>query len=161
MTITQSDWIGLAGIFVSLLGFALALYQIRTAKTAAESARDSAKLATEGVRRLDSLISFTSVSKSIEEIKAACRKDDFSRLPNLFDDARKALISARESHPGLTVVDLGKIQKTLTFFKAMEIEVAKADGDSLAGQKVKFTKSLIDISDDVSSLVSRARHYGD
>jgi hypothetical protein len=161
MELTQSDWIGVVGVGVSLLGFALALYQISKTQAAAESASKSAEIATEGIRRLDTLISFTSVARAIEQIKAACRNDRFDELPSLFDDARKALISAKGNQSTLTDGEHAKIQKALSFFKTMEIEIAKADQEALAAQKVKFTKALIEISDDISALAAKMKTLGE
>ncbi len=89
--LTFSDWLSLAGILLSLLGFGISLWQLRKIKTAAESARDSAKLATEGVRKLDSVISFTSVIKSLDEIKNALHNQDYVALVKQFDSSRQSL----------------------------------------------------------------------
>lgn len=152
-----SDWLGLAGIALSLLGFGLSLWQILKVKNAAESARDSSQLARDGVRRLDSIIGFTSVARSIDEIKEACRKDDFERLPTLFDQARKSLITARENNIQLDDADNQNIQKSLVFFKTMELEVLKSDSAVLSQQKPKYIKALIDISDDIIVLANKVK----
>jgi len=152
-----ADWLGLAGIFVSLLGFGVALWQIWQVKTAAESARDAAQLAKEGVRRLDSIIGFTSVSRSIDEIKEACRKDDFDRLPILFDQARKSLITARENNPAIDETDSQSIQRSLVFFKTMELEVIRNDHSILSQNKAKYIKTLIEISDDITILANKVK----
>ncbi|MFN4271510.1 MAG: hypothetical protein ACK4F5_01780 [Aliihoeflea sp.] len=156
----RGDWFGLAGIVISLLGFGLALHQINKTHTAAESARDSAKSATDGIRRLDSLIGFTSVLKSVDEIKAAYRLDEYEKLPNLFDQARRSLISARENHPNLSTQETSRIQKSLTFLKQMEIEITHSDANSRSSQKQKYTKSLIELSDDLASITSKTRTMG-
>lgn len=157
MVFSQSDWFSLGGIVISLLGFGVSLWQIYKVKTAAESARDSAQLAKEGIRRLDSIIEFTSVSHTINEIKDACRKNDFERLPPLFDQARKALIVARENSQVLEENDLQEIQKSLAFFKVMEIEILKQDEDMMKQQKSKFIKSLIGISENMMTIANKAK----
>ena len=155
--LTFSDWLGLAGILLSLLGFSISLWQIWKVKTAAESARDAAQTARDGVRKLDSLIEFNSVARAIDEVKEACRKDEYGRIPVLFDQARKSLIAARENHPALDEVDRRKIQKTLVFFKAMELEVLKNEPASLLQQKPKFIKALIDSSEEINVLAAKVK----
>ena len=156
-----SDWISLLGIVISLAGFWLALVQIRKTTTAAESARDAAKLAKEGVGRLDSLIGFTSVAKTVDEIKSAYRADQLERLPALFDQARKALIAARESHPHLNDDDRFKIQRTLTFFTELELISIDMTSEAIAAKKQKYTKTMIEISDDINTIASKMKASGD
>ena len=155
--LTFSDWLGLAGIIVSLLGFGVAIWQLWKVKTAAESARDAAQSAKDGIRRLDSIVGFTSVSRSIDEIKEACRRDDFERLPMLFDQARKSLITARENSPTVGTTDNQTIQKSLSFFKMMELEMVKNDTAILSQNKPKYIKTLIDISEDMTVLANRVK----
>lgn len=157
LKLTLADWLSLAGIIVSLLGFGFGLWQLWLVKTAAESARDAAQLAKEGVRRLDSIIGFTSVSRSIDEIKEACRKDDFDRLPTLFDQARKSLITARQNNPAINEIDNQSIQRSLVFFKTMEIEVLRNDHNILSQNKAKYIRTLIDISDDITMLANKVK----
>lgn len=155
--LTFSDWLGLAGIILSLLGFGISIWQIWKVKTAAESARDAAQMAKDGVRRLDSIIGFTSVARSIDDIKEACRKGEFERLPTQFDQARKALITARENNPALDETDHQCIQKSLVFFKTMEIEVLKNESQILENNKSKYLKTLIDISDEIIVLANKVK----
>ncbi|MEW9805424.1 hypothetical protein [Mesorhizobium marinum] len=161
MTVSFSDVIGLVGLAVSVGGFWIALAQIRKTTTAAESARDAAKLAKDGIGRLDSLISFASVAKTVDEIKDTFRSGSFDRLPNLFDQARKSLIAARESHPNLETSDQAKIQKTLTFFTELELDLADSSNEVIVTKRSKYTKSLIQISDDIVTITSRMKVSGD
>ncbi|MEH3127939.1 hypothetical protein [Agrobacterium cavarae] len=156
--LTFSDWVGLAGIVLSLLGFGVSIWQTWKAKNAAESARDAATLATEGVRKLDSVISFTSVSKSLDEIKDALHKQDYVALVNQFDKARKSLIDARENHPDLNEEQRRSIQKALTFLKTLEVEVRTSSEDNVRMQQAKFVKTLLEISDDVTTILINTRN---
>ncbi len=155
--ISQSDMIGLIGIAISLLGFAVSIYQLWKTKSAAEKAQDAAFAASLGVRRLDSLIGFSSVSKSIDEIKEAYRKDEYEKLSTLFDSARKALITARENHPKLDATHRESIQKHLIFLKSMEIEILTSDQEALKRQKSRFMKTLIDMSDGMTVILSETK----
>ncbi|MCQ1572747.1 hypothetical protein NFO65_18625 [Neorhizobium galegae] len=156
--LTFSDWLGLAGIILSLLGFGVSLWQLWKVKTAAESARDSAKLATEGVRKLDSVISFTSVIKSLDDIKNALHKQDYTELVKQFDSSRHSLIDARENHPGLSDNQRRSIQKALTFLKTLEVEVRTSDVESIKLQHPKFMKTLLEISDSVTTILISTRN---
>jgi hypothetical protein len=156
--LTLSDWLGLVGIALSLLGFGLSLWQIFKVKTAAESARDSAKLATEGVRKLDSVISFAAVSKSLDDIKDALHKQDYPALVKQFDSSRRSLIDARENHPGLSDDQRRAIQKALTFLKTLEVEVRTSDSEAIKLQHAKFVKTLLEISDSVTAILISTRN---
>lgn len=148
-----SDWLSLAGIIVSLLGFWLSLAQIRKTKSAAESARDTAIKTTESVRKLDSLVGFSSVSKSLDEIKEALHRHDYQALIKQFDNTRKALIDARENHPSLSSQHGKSIQKALSFLKTLEVEVRTSDEASIKLQHAKFMDTLVEISDDVTTIL--------
>lgn len=153
-----SDWLGLLGIILSLVGFGVSLTQIRKTKNAAESARDAATLATESVRKLDSVISFATVSKALSEMKDTLIKEDYVLLAGLFDKARKALIDARENHPGLTDDQRRSIQKALSFLKSLEIDVRTLDSSTLKQQHAKFVKTLLEISDNVTTILIKTRN---
>ncbi|WP_222288198.1 hypothetical protein [Rhizobium leguminosarum] len=155
--LSLSDWLGLLGIILSLVGFGVSLVQIRKTKNAAESARDAATLATESVRKLDSVISFATVSKALSEMKDTLIKEDYELLAGLFDKARKALIDARENHPGLTDDQRRSIQKALSFLKSLEIDVRTLDNATLKQQHAKFVKTLLEISDNVTTILIKTR----
>jgi hypothetical protein len=155
--LSLSDWLSLVGIFVSLLGFTLSLWQIWKVKSAAESARDAAQNAIEGIRRLDSIIEFSAVATCIDEIKEAARSDDLKRVPALFDKARKSLINARESNGSLSSDDLQSIQKTLTFFTTMELDILKGINDNWGARKQKFVRTLIELSEAINGISSKMK----
>lgn len=156
-----TDFIGIVGIFISLLGFGTALYQLRKTKSAAESAKESAAKAIQGIQKLDSLLSFSAVSSALEAIKNACREENYNALPGLFDHARKSLIAARASRDDLDEETEVEIQKALSFLKSMELETVKGDKQGLRDQKIKFMKSLIEISDLISKILSESKADGE
>lgn len=155
--LSLSDWIGLIGILVSLIGFGGTIIQIWRAKSAADSATHAANAALDGVRRLDTLVEIASISKSLDDIKEAIRTDNHERLPNLFDRARKSLIMARENHPNLSDKDRNSIQRTLSFFTKTEVGVAEHGLQYITERKAKLTSTMIEISDSNFSLLTHSR----
>ncbi|MBY5399516.1 hypothetical protein HFN01_32465 [Rhizobium leguminosarum] len=84
-------------------------------------------------------------------------KEDYELLAGLFDKARKALIDARENHPGLTDDQRRSIQKALSFLKSLEIDVRTLDNATLKQQHAKFVKTLLEISDNVTTILIKTR----
>lgn len=105
------------------------------------------------MRKLDSVIGFTSVAKSLEEIKDALQREDYVTLARHFDMSRRLLIDARESHPRLTDEQKRSIQKALAFLKTLEVEVRTGKADSIKLQHPKFVKTILEISDSVTAIV--------
>lgn len=156
-SLTFSDWTGIIGILVSLLGFGVALAQIRKTKTAAESANTSAGLARNEIRRLDTLLEFASVSKSMEDIQNAFREERFDAIPLLLHGARKSLISAMKGRPTMSDEDRAKIDQTLEFLTDLEGNISKSKREQIVGKHLKITKALVQHSNAVTALLAEVK----
>ena len=65
------DLAGIAGIFISIIGFCATLYGVAKSKSAAESAEEAAKKTRESVRSLDAILDFSATISALEEINAS------------------------------------------------------------------------------------------
>ena len=70
----------------------------------------------------------------------------------------QALIDARENHPSLTDSQRRSIQKALTFLKTLEVEVRTSDPETIKLQHAKFMKTLLEISDSVTTILINTRN---
>jgi hypothetical protein len=72
-SLTWTDWIGVVGVAVTILGFAVTLFQLRRTKTAAEAARTAATAAVEAVTRAQVLTTIQSLRRIEDELDAEVR----------------------------------------------------------------------------------------
>lgn len=152
--LTLSDWLGLAGIILSLLGFGIAWVQLKKTKNAAESASVSAREAREAIRRLDALLEFNSLSKSIDEMINAFRSESFETLASTVGNARKSLIVAREAHASLPRLHIEKIDAALSFLTDIEVKLGKDPNETFASGRQKIIRKLVDISNTVTAILA-------
>jgi hypothetical protein len=159
-SLTQSDWIGIVGVVISLLGFGLAIIQIRKATSAAQSATNAAKEAEAGIRRVDGLLEVATVSEGISAIKRAIRSEAWDQISGLIDGSRKSLILTRGSNLNLSDEKTSRIGEALVFLSILEVDLMKLGPDEMKKKKPNLIKTLIEISDAVTTIITEAKING-
>lgn len=144
------DLTGVAGIGVSLIGFAFTVYGVFKSKAAAERAEEAARSARDSIHLFDSAVDFTSAIAILEEIKRAHRNKLWILLPDRYAAIRKLLISLRVSNSDLTDAQLTVVQNVLSNLSDIEKLVEKNLDNSGALNGAKFNAVL---SSDVDNLV--------
>ena len=119
------DLAGIAGIFISIIGFCATLYGVAKSKSAAESAEEAAKKTRESVRSLDAILDFSATISALEEIKRLQRQSAWAVLPERYAAARKLLILFRESGFALSVAEKAGIQDAIVNFKDLETKIER------------------------------------
>ena len=155
--LTFSDWLSLAGILLSLLGFGIAWFQLKKTKNAAESASKSANDAREAIRRLDALLEFNSASKAVDEIITALREDRYGSLPILIGNARKSLIGARAIHTTLDLSQATQIDSALKFLSNFEVKLEQQQANSAPSGKQKIIRGMVEISNNVTAILANSK----
>lgn len=67
-TLSPSDWISVAGVVVSLVGFAVTIYGVFRSKSAADAAKYAADNTRKSLERYDASIELRKVLESVQEI---------------------------------------------------------------------------------------------
>jgi hypothetical protein len=117
------DLAGIAGIFISIVGFIATLIGVAKSKNAARSAEDAANKTRESVRSLDAILDFSATISALEEIKRLQRQNAWSLLPERYAAARKLLILFRESGVILSNAEKSFIQDAIVDFKDLEAKI--------------------------------------
>ena len=149
------DWYSAVGTSVTLIGFAVTLYQVNQARKEAKSAKEYAELAEKAannavneLRRFESVVNFSSVITALHEVRRLQRDKIWAALPERYSEARSMLISAREASKQLTDIQRSRIQNAIVNFRQLEeiiLEAAGNYGNLPVNEMMK--QSLIDIDD--------------
>jgi hypothetical protein len=114
------DWASVAGVLISIIGFAVTLVSVFKARTAASRAEAAAKSTRDAIRLFDAIVDFSSAITILEQIKRAHRQQEWVLLPDRYAELRKILIAARTKNESLTAEHKTAIQDTITSLRTME-----------------------------------------
>ncbi len=145
------DLASLAGVLISLVGFAVTVVSVLKSRRAAERAQIAAKAARDGIRLFETVVDFTQTISTLEELKRAHRYGQWQILPDRYAAVRKVLISLRTSNPGLTERQNTVIQEALSNLRLYETNVERGLSSGGAPNAAKLNASL---SRDIDDLVA-------
>lgn len=137
------------GLLVSVVGFWYAIYLARSAKTAAEQARDAANAARDRIFTLDSLRELTTAKMALNEIIRLQRLNVWSVAWDLvlerYGTARESLIRCTEA-PEIPEPQRSALRIALADVGIMvaEIETARIDRDPARLNTVRLNHRLSD-----------------
>jgi hypothetical protein len=104
------DLASLAGVAISLIGFVVAIWNIRRSKSAAERAEAAAMDAQRMIRVFEAVSDFSAAIALMEEIKRLHRTTGpIQILPDRYAALRKMLIGVRALNPTITVSQDGAV----------------------------------------------------
>lgn len=112
------DWASIVGVGVVLIGFVITIYNVRRSRQIVARVRMD-------IRRRDSVVDFSGVITTMEEIRRLHRERAWAILPDRYAALRKALVSIRASDPDLSEDEKTTLQNTLQHFRNIEKQVEK------------------------------------
>ncbi|MGB6119264.1 MAG: hypothetical protein WBF87_13705 [Mesorhizobium sp.] len=151
------DIISVLGTLVTLLGFAVTIWQVRLAATAAKAAEQAAANALDGVRRFDLIVEFSGLVAVLEEVRRLQRDRVWKSLPERYSQARRLLVSARQIAKDLTDEQRERIQQAVVNFRDMEILLQKAGGDEQRIPRDKMNQRLLEDIDEIIAIFQSLR----
>lgn len=98
----ELELLGILGLIVSIGGFAIAYWQIRRTRSAAESAELAAGEAREGVSFITSISDLSQIISLMEQVKELHRNEEWSRANDRYTPLRQLLTSAKSRLPDET-----------------------------------------------------------
>lgn len=131
-TLELSDWISIAGILVTIVGFAITVFGVWKAKTAATSAREAAERVQASVIREAVIVSFSSALTAMEEIKRLHRVEAWALMPERYSSLRKHMILIISTHKNLSEEHKASIQTAITQFRELERKVESSLAENRA-----------------------------
>jgi cell fate (sporulation/competence/biofilm development) regulator YlbF (YheA/YmcA/DUF963 family) len=141
----------IADFFISIIGFAITIYGVNKAKSAAEAAKRAARETQERVQKFDTIVDFSAAIAILEEIKRLHREQAWQTLLERYSAMRKLLVQIRHSGIALTDEQNTVVQRSLTHLITLEDQVERAIATDV---KLKVSKSNLLISEDVDGLVT-------
>jgi hypothetical protein len=120
------DLASIAGIFISIVGFFVTLWNVWRSRSAAERAEMAANEARRIIRSYETVAEFSSAITLMEEIKRLHRSRQSEMLPDRDAALRKALISVRRLAPSLQGGQDTTLQAAITTLAAIEGTIEKS-----------------------------------
>lgn len=152
------------GTAITLLGFAITIYQLYLTKaeagmatTAARLAENAANKAVDELRRFEAVVDFTSVISVMQEVRRLQRDRVWAALPERYSEARSLLISARQAAKDLSDAQRTKIQGAIVDFRDMETLIQTANGEFNELPADEMTKRLLENIDEIIDIFHEIR----
>ena len=114
------------GLLITVVGFALTLFNVARSRTAAERAETAANDAKQQILSHYAAIDLTRVLAELDEIRMLHRAGVWSALPMRYTAMRRQLQAIRENAPTLTKRQRTEIQGVITQFASIEGVVEEA-----------------------------------
>jgi hypothetical protein len=155
---TAANYASIAGLIVSLAGFALAIWQIVKARKAADAAVTAANRATSAIIRYDAAMDLASASAEIEEAKRLNRAGTANLIPDRYVNARRRLIAIRSTSSEQLKPEHEEILQTaIQQLAALEREVERGLAAGTAVDAAKHNELLTRQGDRLVELAAALR----
>lgn len=145
------DLASMAGLLVSVVGFALTIWGVMRSKGAAERAEQAAAETRQTIRLLDTVVDFTTAIGALEEIKRLHRTANWPLLPERYTTIRRLLVTLRTTNPHMTSNQRNVVQSALANLIVIENLVEKGLVNPGSLNAAKFNSS---ISNDIDNLLA-------
>jgi hypothetical protein len=151
-----SDFLGL---IVTVVGFALTLWNVWKSRSIATQALLVANKVRDDLRKVEIVAEFSTAVAAMEEIKRLHRKGEIDALPERYSALRRSLITMRDATILLSNEDQTLLQGAISQFAGFERKIEKAlVSDSTA--KIDFAKMNRVVStlvDEIHAVVVRMK----
>lgn len=136
------DLASIAGVAISLVGFAVTVLNVRRSRSAAERAEAAANDARRLIRGYETITDFSAAIAIMEEIKRLHRVGQIDPLLDRYAALRKTLIEVRKMSPLANQNMDQVIQNAITTLAAMEDLVERARAARSAPNFVQLNQRL-------------------
>ena len=144
--------IGALGVFISLGGFTIAIWQVKRTRAAAESAERAATDAREAVLRTTSISYLTQAVSQIERLKELHRNQDIDRAVERYTPLRQILTAMQARLPASAIEEL---DNAIIELMRMERDINRA---IFAGNRIDHAR-FIGILLNIQQVLDEARVY--
>lgn len=138
------DLTGLAGLVLSVLGFAATLVGVYKSKNAAERAEAAARSTRESIRLFDLVVDFTAAIAMLEDIRRGHRQEQWGILLDRYAAIRKVLVTLNAANATLNAEQRVAVQSALANIATIEREVEEglSGSDILQAARLNSIVSL-------------------
>lgn len=107
------DLSSLAGLAVSIIGFAITIYTAYRSKSAAQAAETAARETRARLAAFDSMVAISTAIAGLDEVRRLHRQSAWAILPDRYSALRKALISIRNAAGDLSEAHAASLQAAI------------------------------------------------
>lgn len=147
------DLASIAGVAISIIGFAVTLWNVRRSKSAAERAERAANDARRMIRDYETLSDLSAGIAIMEEIKRFHRIGQVEPLLDRYAALRKVLIDVRKMSPTTDQAMDRTIQNAITTLATMETQVERSRAAGTAPDFVRLNRLLSRSIDELHSML--------
>jgi hypothetical protein len=145
------DPASIGDLVLSAIGFALTIFAVFKAKTAAQSAAIAANATRNSIRLMNTVVDFAAAISTLEEIKRLHRANQWPVLPDRYAALRKILVTLRASNSRLNTSQRSAIQNALVNLSELEASVERNLTEPSGLKPAKFNAV---ISRDIDKLIA-------
>lgn len=113
----------IAGLVISLTGFAVTIYNIRRSRSAAERATQAAEEARASMKKHVTVSELSEAFQAMKEIKRLHRNQEWAILPDRYDNLRELLISIKINRTDLSDEEQRQIQGMISAIAQIEHKI--------------------------------------
>ncbi|MFZ5705867.1 MAG: hypothetical protein ACOY5R_11450 [Pseudomonadota bacterium] len=146
-----SFWLGIIGFIVSLLGFAVTIYQLQKTRSAADAAKDEARRIEGILQRYEVASEATRASAALGTAKNYVRNGLWPSAADSYEIVRDGLLALRSEAVDLTDDHRKKIDEACAFIKEL---CAKIERDVQRGRQSTDVAKVVAVMSEHSILLS-------
>ena len=159
-----ADMASIVGLFVTIGGFTIALWQIQKSKSAAQQAREVAESVRAQILQMNTVQDINAAIKAFEDIRRLHRQKVWEALPDRYTSLKQLLISIKGRTPNLSNTQKAQIQGAVQHISNIEaqVEIAIGGNDEPEVHRIneivsKQIDRLADLLVDVQNEIERLR----
>lgn len=153
---TALQIIGVAGSFLSLLGVAIALFQIRKTRSAAEAAAVAAQAARDALTRSVVLADLTACTTAIDEVKVHVRHSRHESALLRVTDLSKSIVQLQESKQSGSLPK-NEVKRMLTQLGILRDLLERGIQGDATVSPIQVNNTLSQIADSLNAFIGRLK----
>lgn len=155
------EYASILGLLVTLIGFAITLYNVNKSKKASELSQTAVSNMRKDLARSETVIEVSSVINSLDEIRRIHRLKNWSLLFERYTTLRRSLVSIKTNYKALTKEQKSIIQSTIQNIKSIEDDVELALLNNTEPKGIdRINKIVADHTDRLYELLIEIKNTG-
>jgi parvulin-like peptidyl-prolyl isomerase len=146
------SWASIAGVVISVVGFAITIFNVAKSKSAAVAAKNAARDAQSALKDIDAISEISMAIERLEGAKSQVSQNQGLFLAESFSRVRRRLISAKDSNENLTPDSVEILRTSIRRTRSLENKIHKHVEEKTRLDILKTNKALSIIMDDLHKL---------
>ena len=142
-TYRLTDWAGIFGLFVTIVGFVVTVVNVMRSKRAAEQAERAVNRMRELLGQANALGDFSVAVVIMDEVKRHHRAHAWHLLPDRYSTLRRLLISIRAANPTISDKQKATLQNAIMHFTGMERKIEQVIANQVTSPNVPTLNTIV------------------